>query len=333
MWSASRRRGAIAALGALLCVLPVAPAVAVSDVDVGTDTITITVKIDLIGGSRRLANRWERAIRGYWNDGPGLGNWEYCGLEVEFVPDIEPVGAGEAGRMDAHPVFPEAPSRRGSDFIDHVLTPGSYDPTAENAAGFWGTESEDWVIAHEFGHLLGLPDEYEWVQPDDDLNGNGVRDPDEGVTVSPELQDSLMGDGGRMHQRYIDTLVSQHLGEFDAGCRTWTGMLSAAHAIRDGAGGCTFGWLGVFTVTVTAENTVSGVAQTAGDGCGAQAGPVTITGTRDEAGFTLSSDSFILAEGTRVEDVDPGSAAGESSYSDAYNTVTTEIHMQCLDCD
>lgn len=72
-----------------------------------------------------------------------------------------------------------------------------------------------------------------------------------------------------------------------------------------------------------------GTATVSPSGCSGVAGPVTITGEADEGGFTLGSDSYILAAGTRASKTAPNHAEGTAEYHDASNDVSTTFEMDC----
>ena len=211
-------RVAIVALG-----LAFVPAAAGNHVDTSNpNKIVIKVPIDLVGGDDSYARRWNNAIKRFWNDGPGFGRWKYCGKSVEFEPDIQPIAAGEAGRPDAHKIrLKLVPD--GVTFISNVDWSGPFS-TDTIATGVWGSNVLDVSIRHEFGHLLGLPDEYKWIAEKDDLNHNGIRDPREPVEPDPGSDDSVMADhSGNVLQRLIDEAMSRN-GVPD--CKeVWTGTM------------------------------------------------------------------------------------------------------------
>ena len=214
------------------------PAAASNQVDTSNpNKIVIKVPIDLVGGEDYIAKRWNTAIKRYWNDGPGLGRWKFCGKSVVFEPDIQPIAAGQKGRPDAHKIrmrlVPD-----GVNFISNVRYSGTFDADT-TANGTWGSNVGDPTIAHEFGHLIGLDDEYTWTpftdtdhngrwnpgEPlNDDLNHNGTRDPGEPTEPIPGFEDSIMAQqSGGVVQRLIDEAMSRN-GVPD--CKeVWTGTM------------------------------------------------------------------------------------------------------------
>ena len=114
------------------------------------------------GATYDLATKWSRAISSAWNG----HTWRGCNVHV-FAPIID---------------FPETshwlllPTRYGNNvFVNsddpyyrgHVIHFGQY----SYSFGNWGSESEDARVAHEFGHILGLPDQYK------DIDGVSVSNP------------------------------------------------------------------------------------------------------------------------------------------------------------
>ena len=120
----------------------------------------VIVKIDLFHDDPALAGKWKEAITDVWNDEPGLGRrWKYCDRPVEFVPDIRVFPAGAKGRPDAHKIRVKL-LPPGRDIVSKVRwSSKKFDPNG-NSTGVWGSNESDDTIAHEFGHLLGLIDEY-----------------------------------------------------------------------------------------------------------------------------------------------------------------------------
>jgi hypothetical protein len=83
-----------------------------------------------------------------------------------------------------------------------VHPPGEiYDPLEETVMGHWPEEKRPASIAHEFGHVVGLPDEYQaYTGPD----GQPMSRP------TPGYEDSIMSDFGPVHQRHVDEVVRMH---------------------------------------------------------------------------------------------------------------------------
>ncbi|MGZ8579148.1 MAG: hypothetical protein ACXWWX_06420 [Actinomycetota bacterium] len=282
--SALRRiAAALLALGSLVVPSP-SPAQAKVDFDVKDGKFVITAPIDLIGGEDHIAKNWEDAIRKYWNNGPGLGRFKYCGMPVEFVPSIKPIAAGQQGRPDAAKIRMQLVPE-GRPFISNVR---GLDP-ARNSTGTWGSNEDDATIAHEFGHILGLRDEYVWVpytdtdsngrwdagEPmNDDRNHNGKRDPGEPTHPTPGNEGSLMAEAsGTVMQRHIDAALSAVRG-----LKCWKGAanINSSAVYPEGSVTCQDGWELEFTFVARAEGTIGGqgtAEQTSGPTCPFPIGP------------------------------------------------------------
>jgi hypothetical protein len=190
----------------------------ISSVLIDRDRITISVPIDVIGGNARLVRDWRRAIDRAWNQGNDGKRFRVCGRQVTFVPDFQPRQVLTA--RGAHLLFiePASPHRRIVSSVWHI----DASPTLKPRTAIWASDLAPAVVAHEFGHLLGLLDEYTGA----DDNGNGAQDPGEGsipdVARYPDGWMSLMAfERGAVLERHVREAMARH-GAADA--------LECAHA-------------------------------------------------------------------------------------------------------
>jgi len=178
------------------------------------------------------------------------------------------------------------------------------------------------VVAHEFGHLMGLGDDRANGAPRDGRNGTMMVGGVPGVdpNVVQKIDKNLVNRIGEAIRKHLE-----NQGKKLPKCAEWTGKLTSEHSIL---GSCTLTWNGTFAFGVV-DNQVIGTATVTPSGCSGLAGPVKITGEADDDGFTLGSDNYILAAGTRAEKTAPDRAEGTSEYHDAYNDVITTFEMEC----
>jgi hypothetical protein len=200
----------IAALGAAGLTTLLWPVHAASSLAVSDGEITVVVPLEVEGASDELTGAWMEAIDAAWNKGNKGGAFHYCGRPVRFVPVFKQIAP--SGTMDPgyHGLF-VMPVRPGQYFVSKVLHQAGSSPTQANRNGFIADTASAATVAHEFGHYLGLDDEYLVI----DRNGNGQRD--EGDTTRPntaahaDAASSLMGTlDGAVFQRHIDEALEEH---------------------------------------------------------------------------------------------------------------------------
>lgn len=199
----------------------------ISSVAIDTARVTITAPIDVVGGSPALLLRWQAAIHGAWNLGNDGKPFRICGRDVMFVADMKPRDA-MAGR-GAHLLFIErpTPNRRIVSTVWHVDAA----PTAKARTAFWASDLRENIVAHEFGHLLGLGDEY----VDADHDGNGVPEPGEGtvpdVARYPDAWLSLMAfEQGVVLERHVREALVWHGAAHALDCENSAGRLDMPRA-------------------------------------------------------------------------------------------------------
>lgn len=211
--SGIRALGSALALAATLtwaATTDIVPLFAASTLTVASDGIRVVVPMEVDGGSDEVVSRWSDAIDRAWNRGNGGKAFEYCGRPVTFVPVFKVMG--DDGNVDpGYHLLVVQPVRAGQYFVSTVFHTRGTAPTEVNRNGFVASNASDAEVAHEFGHYLGLPDEY----VENDANGNGVREPSEATTpntaVYPDAAGSLMAtQSGHVIDRHVDAALEEH---------------------------------------------------------------------------------------------------------------------------
>lgn len=191
---------------------------AISWMVVDTTTITINVPIEVVGGSDEMISAWQRGIEDTWNHGNDGRPFEVCGRKVMFNANFVRRPADGQVPRHVHVVVVEdvAP---GEPYMSRVWHALGTSPAYSSRTGFWGSNTDAATAAHEFGHLLGLLDEYE----ENDANRNGLREPGEKPLPNerrfPDAWLSLMAqEGGSVLYRHIREVVRMHTTDAVASC-------------------------------------------------------------------------------------------------------------------
>jgi hypothetical protein len=202
--------GALAAAAVSAALLTGVPLDAASTLTVSPDGIRVIVPIEVTGADDALTSRWSDAIDRAWNQGNGGDPFVYCGRTVTFVPVFKDMPAD--GNVDpGYHLLVVQEVRDGQYFVSTVWHERGTSPAAANRNGFIASNASDAVVAHEFGHYLGLADEY----VEHDANGNGTRDAGEATSpnsaLHPDAAGSLMAtDTGAVYARHVDAALEEH---------------------------------------------------------------------------------------------------------------------------
>jgi hypothetical protein len=168
-------------------------------VDIKGRDITITVPIDAAGLDKATAILWKDGAEKMWNDAFNGSDNPYKGcLNLKLELEVTPVRYDAKARSDRHMIFAtgKAPMDWAAGGIigkdpykvadDGYFDPAFNDPKNANH------------VAHEVGHLLGLPDEYKA----EIINGKRVTTP-----FPKDRAHTLMADGGRIDPALLRRLV------------------------------------------------------------------------------------------------------------------------------
>ena len=185
-------------------------ALAISWLVVDATTIRINVPIEVVGGTDEMIDMWKRGIEHTWNRGNDGRPFEVCGRAVSFNASFVRQPNDRQVPRNVHVVVVEdvAPGQRYMSRVWHAL---GTSPAYSSRTGFWGSDTDASTAAHEFGHLLGLLDEY----VENDANANGLREPGETPLPDerryPDAWLSLMAhENGNVLQRHISDVVRMH---------------------------------------------------------------------------------------------------------------------------
>ncbi len=178
-----------------------------STVVVTDDAIVITVPVEVLGGSERLIDRWQQGIHQSWNRGNNGAPFKVCGRDVVFNADFTLRQPPNILTRAAHVVVVET-VRPGQTYISRVWHALGSSPVSSARTGFWGSNMDGATAAHEFGHLLGLLDEY--IESEKGMRAPGERPvPDE--ARFPDAWLSLMAqEHGSVLERHVREILRVH---------------------------------------------------------------------------------------------------------------------------
>jgi hypothetical protein len=203
-------RVAQTALAVLICTFPQrVGADTVSSLEVTRDSVTVTVPINIVGVDATTLARWAAAIDRVWNRGNQGQPFSYCGRTVTFDARFAVQATTPASRS-SHLVLVRQ-VKPGDAFVSSVWHALGTSPRYSPRTGYWASDLDDDTVAHEFGHLLGLLDEY----IENDANQNGMREPGErpvpDVARHPDAWFSLMaGERGVVLRRHVLEVLRMH---------------------------------------------------------------------------------------------------------------------------
>ncbi len=191
--------------------------------------ITITVPIDAVGIDRKTAHEWKDSMESVWNAAFNSNENPFKGcFNLKLVVDIDHHDWNYPAQPGRHMIFGSHGASRNQAQGTIAYNGNPYRSSADgNFDEVFGDGSHSRHLAHEVGHLLGLPDEYKVVS-----TSPRRTEPLEG------RRNTLMADGGRIDQALLTRLVNR--------------LRNDSHNIPDGV------WSEVFLYDVTVKGEKSG---------------------------------------------------------------------------
>jgi hypothetical protein len=180
---------------------------AVSTIVTSDAVIVINVPIEVLGGNDELIERWKHGIDQTWNRGNDGRPFRVCGRDVLFNALFAPRPLHKTLTRDAHVVVVEN-VEPGRSYVSRVWHALGTSPAYSARTGFWGSDTDGATAAHEFGHLLGLLDEY--IEAESGMRAPGQRPvPDE--ARFPDAWRSLMAqERGSVLERHVREIIRIH---------------------------------------------------------------------------------------------------------------------------
>jgi hypothetical protein len=205
-------RSRLGLLIGLLCLTSeIAHSDTISSLFVAPNSITLTIPITIVGADPDVLANWQRSIERVWNHGNDGEPFTYCGRDVIFDARFQPSAAPRNAKTSHLVIVQDV--KPGDQYVSSVWHALGTSPSYSPRTGFWGSNMDGETTAHEFGHLLGLLDEYVETDP----NKNGLREPGErpvpDVRRYPDALFSVMAnERGVALQRHIREVIRMHGG-------------------------------------------------------------------------------------------------------------------------
>lgn len=261
-------------------------------------TITITVPVVVIGRNAEATAKFHtQAFNAAWGK---PGGFKHGCFTVVFKLDIKASQNEEAGR---HTVF-RVPLDPGQVWTSEVYRK----PGATSYTVYTSVNDSLMTLEHEYGHVLGLPDEYtvhykdgkRYTRPDPNKVPEYQLDGRGNVVLKPGETRSIMAERGYVLPRQIATIVKAHVPSEKLKCN-WQGSLDYRVLASGPEGQGTITNLMAFTMEEDDAGVLNGTgsATIANEGGGTQdcgtyshrIEPVTleiaVTGQRTDATMTL----------------------------------------------
>ena len=200
------------------------PSAAKTEVSIRGRNVTITVPIDAVGIDRSTAREWKRSAEAMWNEAFNADDNPFKGcINLKLEIDIDIRGYSDAARPGRHMIFGSRGATPNQPAGAIAYNGNPYQTAADgNFDEMLGDGSHSNHVAHEVGHLLGLPDEYKVVstsprrtQP---LDGR---------------RNTLMADGGRIDPALLKRLVNRLRNEIHNIPNCWRGTLNWTHVVAN----------------------------------------------------------------------------------------------------
>jgi len=160
------------------------------------------------GAFTALVNGWDAATEGMWNGPAGHQHYGCCTVEFAVITRI---GAGRAASHQINVVAGPQTS-----FVS-ALGPGC-------TTGRWDAQDTGNVAAHESGHLLGLPDEYDYNGPGGAYRNLNPQPADQPQSIMAQTWGNVAA-----LQSHIDALMQG----LNASCPWWCCILWPVHRLLD----------------------------------------------------------------------------------------------------
>jgi len=312
-----RQLAVVTLLAAGVLAVPAVPAAAETSVDPNGNVVTITIAVDVVGatgktspdGTMSLVDYWEKILNDTWGAAFGQISYRNC-YRLELNLKLTARGDDFDSTKGNHRILVAAPTGGltfdgtgfdGTKETSRNRTTGDSTGSLENDRdGAVPVDAAPTVVAHEFGHLMGLGDDRKNGAPKNGRDGTmmvgGVPGVD--VNVVQRIDQQLITRIGEAIEQYL-----KDQGKKLPKCQTWEGPFTATNNGTDSAGThCTGEENGTVTLAVDDKDKVTGTIEASGSETCTTADGITVTvptsggvgysGTFEDGEFRLGTDEL-----------------------------------------